>query len=143
MQDLIISYSEEFGPKNVEKMNKTAKKIFNWLCYTLNCAGYVPHIFECTPNEMRFTLRKVNGTKVRLRFDVQVKLVSIANYFFRVTQNNWPVRIEEDMVGGEYLHSYTIKVIGKERSIFETYEDSLKKKNLMDEPDAPEAESFV
>jgi hypothetical protein len=126
MQDsLIISFAEEYSKDNIVNFHPVGKRIFNWLCYTLNEAGYVPHIFECTNNEMIFVLRRISGSKKEISFHFNVKMVMFANNIFRINQPMWPVRCYDDTMGGKHITCYKITCTGKERPINKTYEESV------------------
>lgn len=124
MRDLKISFDNEINPEDLEKMNKDPKRIFEWICFTLNQAGYVPHIYEIDRKSMKFVMRKISGTKVNVRFDIQMKIVSLANFLFRVKQQNWPVVVTQDIQNCQYLSFWRINVTGEARDIMEEFDAS-------------------
>src|SRR4051812_2463067 len=103
MRDLNISFDSEINPDELEKINKTALKVFHWLCLTFNNIGFIPHIYELSHNSMKFVLRKIAGTKMVLKYDHEIKIASLANFMFRVRQSNWPVVVARDIVEGKYF----------------------------------------
>lgn len=105
-----LSLDDSLTKDHVEKLNPAAKEIFQWMAYSLNLGGYVPHVYECNEGEVFFVLRRIKGNKMLMRWDVQRKLVAIANYLFRVKQNYWPVKVIEDVSEGKNYTYFVIKV---------------------------------
>lgn len=122
MKNLKISFDSEIDPKYLHSMSKDTIRIFEWVCGTLNVAGYVPHIYEADHKSMKFVLRKFEGAKVNIRFDIQMKIVSLANYIFKVKQQTWPVVVTQDIQDCQLMSFWRINVTGEARSIMEEFD---------------------
>ncbi len=133
MNDLIISFSEDLSAASIEAMNEISRRIFRWVCFTMNESGHVPHVYKCKDDSLEFVIRKVNGNKMKMRWDLQRRMVSLANYVFRVKQNHWPLRVVEDIVGDQYMTYFVINAKGKwlhvDESVVDTNEEDLTTEN--------------
>lgn len=123
MNNLEIDFAAHTSLEQLLKMNKKALRIFDWICSTLNAAGHVPYIYECEANYMEFLIKKKPGSKISLRWDMQMKIVSFANYMFRIKQKEWPVRLTEDVRENKFIKFFSIKVPEKPDPTFEIQED--------------------
>jgi len=117
MIDITVSFNEDVDPSSLEQMNKLPKKIFEWVCYTMNQGGYVPHIYEIDSKSLRFVIRTVAGTKTKLSFQNQIKIASVANHLFKVKQRVWPIAIMRDLCGNQFLDFWKITVTGEPRGV--------------------------
>jgi hypothetical protein len=115
--NLNITTDSSITDEDVESVCAGSRKIFEWFCYTVNCSGYIPHIYEVDPITIRFVLRKIKGSKIFLRRDMQNKMVATANYMFRANQKYWPLRRIEDYHVGATLVYFEIRVEGELLSI--------------------------
>lgn len=104
-----LSYDDSVTPEMLDRVNKTTKEIFQYVAYSLNIGGYVPHVYEVGADQIVFVNRRMHGTRANLRWDIERKLVSLVNYFFRVKQNYWPVKIVEDVANGKFYTYIVIK----------------------------------
>jgi hypothetical protein len=119
MKDLQISFDSEINPEDMNLLNNMSKRIFEWVCFTMNIGGYVPHIYEMDKNSIRFVIRRLAGTRCTLSFQAQIKIASIANMMFRVKQKTWPIAIMRDIAEGKYLEFWRINVTGETRKVTE------------------------
>ncbi len=119
MQELQISFHEDVNPEDMEFLDNTAKRMFEWVCFTMNQGGYVPHIYELDKKSLRFVIRKISGVRCNLSFQTQIKIASIANMMFRVKQKTWPIALMRDTVEGKFLEFWRINVTGEKRSNME------------------------
>lgn len=101
---------EEVAMIYATELNEDAKRVFDWVCYTLNCAGYVPLIFRGTDTEISFFMRKIKGARLTFRYHDYQKLVFWTNFLFKVQQKHWPLKLVEDIMGGSRVEYMTLSV---------------------------------
>lgn len=139
----IITYGDDSIKDGLEKVNPDAIKIFQWFTYTLNMAGHVPHIYETDEQGVTFLIRKMKGTKINIRWDLKLKMVSLANFIFRSNQKTWPIKVLTDIQGGEYINYFAIKLSEKLRPICENHPEMSDDSEHIDEPSQPLSEGEV
>lgn len=110
-----MSFHSSSERQSLDGMNELPKRIFEWICNTFNIGGYAPHIYECDEQGMRFVIRRINGTRCDMSFQNQIKISAVGNHMFRVKQRSWPIKVDRDVIEGQYLEFWDINITGKER----------------------------